>query len=102
MRRLLCAFWRRKALRGLLFSLLIPTAQAQQNVHFEVEVVDPSGAIVPATRVVIQTDGTASPAASGMSDGAGDFRTTVAAGSYRILLSHDGFKTVEQRVEIGA
>jgi catecholate siderophore receptor len=102
MRRLLCAFWRRKALRGLLFSLLIPTAQAQQNVHFEVEVVDPSGAIVPATRVVIQTDGTASPAASGMSDGAGDFRTTVAAGSYRISLSHDGFKTVEQRVEIGA
>ncbi|HEX9200747.1 MAG TPA: TonB-dependent siderophore receptor [Acidobacteriaceae bacterium] len=103
MRRVPGAFGGRNFLCLFLLSLLFATAEAQQQrQRFELIAVDASGAVIPAATVIVQADGIAKPAATGASNSAGEFGASVLPGVYRVTLTHDGFETVEQRVDVAS
>ncbi|HEY4380497.1 MAG TPA: TonB-dependent siderophore receptor [Acidobacteriaceae bacterium] len=82
--------------------MLAATAGAQQKRHFEVLVTDPSGAILPGTKVVVEAEGAAKPAAAGDSDATGEFSANLLPGVYQVELSHAGFQSVKQQVDFSA
>jgi catecholate siderophore receptor len=73
-------------------------SEAQLNTRFELEVVDPSGAILPASHVVIQSEDSANVTVNGVSDAAGRFQASLAPGPYRVQVSHPGFKSSEEQI----
>jgi hypothetical protein len=92
------AMHRPSALWGVFLLLAAPLlcmAQISGTVH------DPSGAPVAQAAVALEPPGAAAPLASATDAQGGFHFERLAAGSYRLTVSHDGFETAAQVVTLG-